>query len=112
MDKIKAIIKRPGEPYGHVSYISNTLKNFQHIVGGYIETVPVGTDGTVIVCNEEGKILGLPRNFVMGFAPFQDIICGTVVICGTEGEEFGDIGIDMREWKRILNIWERGTISG
>ena len=38
-----------------------TLKEMQDIVGGYIELVY--DDGhTQIICNEEGKLLGLPIN--------------------------------------------------
>ena len=37
------------------------LAELQRIVGGYIEIVPT-TDGRVMVLNEEGKVLGLPRN--------------------------------------------------
>ena len=52
--KVKVIIKRPDEEYGHVSNISSTLKNLQKTVGGYIETVQV-TGKDVILVNEEGK---------------------------------------------------------
>ncbi len=37
------------------------LKELQEIVGGYIEIVPT-KDGRIMVCNEEGKLDGLPRN--------------------------------------------------
>ena len=50
-EQIKVIVKRPGEKYGHIAYIDNKLKAFQHLVGGYIETISV--DDLVIVCNEE-----------------------------------------------------------
>lgn len=30
-DKIKVIIKRPDEQYGHVTNISNTLENLQNV---------------------------------------------------------------------------------
>ena len=39
MAKIRAIIKRPDEKYGHVTNISPTLENLQKTVGGYIEPV-------------------------------------------------------------------------
>ena len=48
--KIRAIVKRPDEKYGHVTNISCTLKNLQRIVGGPIETVSFGP-GAVIICN-------------------------------------------------------------
>jgi len=57
---IRVIIKREHEPYGHSILIENTLEQFQKIVGGYIETVPID-DKNVMIVNEEGKKSG-PRS--------------------------------------------------
>ena len=102
--KIRAIIKRPDEPFGHMTNISNTLANLQNTVGGYIETITI-RDGLVIVCNEEGKLKGLAPNFKI---PGDEIV-GTVIICGTEGEEFTDIPIEMASWKEYLKEWREKT---
>ena len=61
MERIRAIVKRPDEMYGHMTNISNSLKNLQNTVEGYIETVTVASD-LVIICNEEGVIRNLPFN--------------------------------------------------
>lgn len=53
MGKIRAIVKRVDEPIGHVTNISNTLKNLQKLVDGNIETVRI-TDSVILICNEEG----------------------------------------------------------
>ncbi len=37
------------------------LAELQAIVGGYIEIIPT-KDGRIMVCNEESKLLDLPRN--------------------------------------------------
>ena len=75
--KIKVIIKRPDEKAGHVTNISASLKNLQKTVEGYIQTVTVGQDPKVImICNEEGKIQKLQKNFKMGGEIFFDIIRG------------------------------------
>lgn len=58
MEKIKAIIKRPDETHGHMTWISNTLENLQRTVGGFIEVVPL-TVNSVMILNEEGKIKNL-----------------------------------------------------
>ena len=52
MRKIKAVVKKPGEP-AYITNISDSLKNLQNTVDGYIETVTIVSD-TVIICNEEG----------------------------------------------------------
>ena len=46
--KIKVIIKRPDEETGHVTWISNNLKVLQKHVEGYIETVTVAPNMTII----------------------------------------------------------------
>lgn len=57
---MKAIRKKPGcAP--EIIEVENTLKALQREVSGYIETVTIASDA-VIICNEEGRILGLPDN--------------------------------------------------
>ena len=102
--KVRCIIKRPDEKYGHVTNISTSLKNLQKIVGGFIQTVTL-TDNTVIICNEEGKINGLEPNFIIGTAPFQDVIVGEAIVIGTDGEDFCDLPISFDLWKRLLKGW-------
>ena len=103
--KIRCIIKRPDEQYGHVTNISNRLENLQRTVEGYIEVVPVkqSPDGKdiILICNEEGKLRGLPHNFYL----WDEEIVGTVIICGVDGDEFGDLPLTfgLAEWKKFLN---------
>ena len=106
--KIKAIVKRPDEQFGHVTWISDSLKNLQNTVGGYIETVTLN-NGVVLICNEEGKLMDMPYNFTLrrihGIIPIHNPIFGTVIACGVEGDEFADIPIDFNEWKSLLCEW-------
>ena len=104
MSKIRAIIKRPDEKHGHVTYISNTLKNLQNTVGGPIEVVYL-TGKAALICNEEGKIRNLPPNFRMGQPPFHDIVCGDVALVGVDGEDFTDLDMDFSVWKMLLERW-------
>ena len=104
MRKIKAIVKRPDEKYGHVTWISDTLQNLQRIVDGPIETVPVGA-GAICICNEEGKIRGLQPNFRMGSELWSDMIVGEAVIVGTNGEELDDCPLSFDIWKKLLEDW-------
>lgn len=106
--KIRVIIKRPDEKYGHTTNISPSLENLQKHVEGRIEIVPILEDkGLVMICNEEGKIQRLQRNFIMGTPPFHDIIVGTVIICGIEGEDLADVPIGFDTWKYMINRWNR-----
>ena len=103
--KIRCIIKRPDEKYGHVTNISTSLKNLQKIVDGPIETVPLGD--SVIICNEEGKLRGLERNFQIRYKtlPVVDVIVGDAIVIGVDGDDFCDVPISFDVWKRMLIQW-------
>ena len=102
--KIKCIIKRPDEQYGHVTNISTSLKNLQRIVDGRIETVSLGNNA-VVVCNAEGKLRRLQKNFWMGLPPYMDVICGEAIVIGVDGEDLCDLPISFDTWKRLLQSW-------
>lgn len=101
--EIRVIIKQPNEYPGHFAEIDNDLKSLQRIVGGLIETVPCAPRA-LIICNEEGKLLGLPPNFIYG-SGFKDVIMGTVIVCDGTGEELSDVPISMDEWGAHLKHW-------
>ena len=63
-------------------YIKNTLENFQAFVGGSIETVGL-SNTSILICNEEGKLMNLPGNRRIG----DDIIAGRFLIVGDNGGE-------------------------
>lgn len=96
--KMKVIVKRPDEEYGRIIYIENKLKTLQQIVGGYIEVVPIAQE-VLAICNEEGKLLNLEPNI----KHYDDILHGTIIICGAAGDEFSDVPIDMDQWKGIVD---------
>lgn len=101
MVKIKVIIKRPDEEFGHVCNISDSLENLQKTVGGFIEVIPLANK-IVMICNEEGKLRKLEPNFHMPY----DTIVGTVIICGVIGENFSDIPDNFfKTWKSLLKEW-------
>ena len=52
-------------------------------MGGYIETVTLAKD-CCIICNEEGRLQGLPYNLTFGGISFV----GTVLFVGVAGDEF------------------------
>lgn len=95
--KLKAIIKRSDEEIGHVTNISGTLENLQRTVGGYIETVTIDRN-LVIICNEEGRILGLPYNCKLCGIDFV----GDIILLGVDGEDFADVPISFKTYKKLL----------
>ena len=86
-DIISVIVCRPKEKPVREE-IKNDLKSLQDLVGGHIECIN-GPAGTIIVLNEEGKLLGLPMNFSI----IHDALLGTVVFVDRHpnGEDFASI---------------------
>ena len=101
MAKIKVIIKRPDEQYGHVTHISPRLENLQKTVEGYVEMVTV-IKGVILICNEEGKLRDLEPNMWLN----GDLIRGTIIICGQSGEDISDIPITLQQWRNIVDRQE------
>lgn len=88
---MKVLVKKPGEP-PELVVMGNDLKSMQDVVGGLIEVVPVDGKGLLMIANEEGLIMGLPRNF----GPYV----GTVLFCGVDDE--GDFISITDEQVRIM----------
>ena len=58
---MNVLMIEPGKaPY--VTDIGNDLHSMQQAVGGYIQAVYPYEEAVVLVCNEEGKLDGLPLN--------------------------------------------------
>lgn len=95
-DYITVMVKDPGHPW-RATWIRNELTQLQALVGGYIETVPVDGEMLLLV-NEEGKLQGLPANFAYG----QDVLCGTVVAVGIQGDSFVSCPIRTDEGMRFM----------
>lgn len=66
-----------------VREIKGTLENLKDIVGGYIECFPM-FENILCVCNEDGKLIGLPVNFLYK----SDVIVGDVFFCSGGEEDF------------------------
>ena len=109
-DMIRAIVKRPDEAVGHVTNISNRLEKMQGHVEGYIETVTVKfpdieEDGVVIICNEDGRLQGLPHNCRVRLPGGAEVdFVGTILIVGCNDEEFTDLPewVTRKEWSTWL----------
>lgn len=65
--------------------LRDTLPELQKAVGGLIEVLYNG-DGTLLVCNEEGKLIGMEGNRRIGDG--STIIAGPFFVCGDSGESF------------------------
>lgn len=104
--KVKVIVKRPDEEFGHVTNISTTLTNLRKTVEGHIEPINI-EDDIYILMNQEGKIEGLDENFWIRTPGFTDHVVGIVCVCRINMN--GDL-IDLpdgyfKKWKGMLWAW-------
>lgn len=76
-EQLRMLKFEPGKAPEEIT-MPNTLEAFQTAVGGDIETLGLDS-GAVLVCNEEGKLMGLPANRQVG----GDTIAGTFLIAGS-----------------------------
>lgn len=85
-DMINILVKKPGEDDWKKETIEDDVCAIQRVVGGYFETYTL-KHGTVIVCNEEGWLIGLEPNCEID----GQLFCGTIFKCKQSGEEFASI---------------------
>lgn len=90
--KIKVLVVEP-EKSCKVREVEDELEALQAIVGGHIEIVTQFAEPVAIMCNESGKMLGLPFNrpLVDQQGMPYDILCGTFFIAGVQGENFASL---------------------
>ena len=69
-------VPRPAE-------IGDSLEDMQTVVGGHIQAVYPFEEPVALICNEEGKCLGLPLNRVLRLdsGEIYDVIAGTFFLC-------------------------------
>jgi len=68
-----------------VATVENTLEAKQKLVGGLIEIVSLD-ENTLLVCNEEGKVLNMPPNLLFDY----DYIAGDCFLIGDDYKNNGE----------------------
>ena len=86
---MRAVYKQPGH-VPEIIDLDNELVPIQGFIGGYIETVPLDGD-FLLICNEEGKLLGLEPNIFLISGTDVDEIVGPILVVKNSGEEFGEL---------------------
>lgn len=43
---------------------------------------------------------------MFGDTVYSDTLVGTIIVLGTEGDEFADVKIDFGTWKKLVDKWE------
>lgn len=81
--------------------LEETLRSMQTFVGGSIQAIYPFDDLVAIVCNEEGKLMGLEYNRALRDekGAIYDIICGPFFLCGLGEDDFVSLS------ERLTNIY-------
>ena len=79
---MKILVVGPGK-HPYTQEIKGDLASMQAVVGGLIQAVYPFQEQVALICNEEGKLLGLPPNRVLrdDKGRIYDVICGTFFLC-------------------------------
>ena len=104
-NEIKVVMVEPNK-HPIVTTIKTKLENLQEAVGGLIEIIDIEPN-ICILCNEEGKLIGLEGNRKLG----DDILVGTFYVCGSNDE--GDLVslTNSQIDKYIKFFWEPQTFT-
>ena len=88
----------PGKT-AQVIEIDGSLESMQQFVGGYLQAVYPFDDPVAIICNEEGKLNGLPLNRALYTEDGEmfDITAGNIIICGLGEEDFASLQGELLE---------------
>ena len=91
VNKMKILLIRPMEVPKEME-IEDSLEEMQRLVGGYIQEIMPFEDDVALVCNDEGKFMGLPLNRAIRDerGNLADIIAGDFFLCRApvESENF------------------------
>ena len=79
-DLLRIVYVEPGRP-PFVSEVGRDLLSMQKAVHGPLEVLN-NQDGTVLLCNDEGKLIGMDGNRHVG----DDVIAGPFLLVGDNGE--------------------------
>lgn len=91
------VVEPMKKPY--LKDIDSGLHSLQQEVGGYIEAIYPYEDLVGLVCNEEGKMEGLPLNRAIysKSGEMLDIIAGTFLIVGLSEDNFSKLPDELAE---------------
>lgn len=100
METINVIYVEPGKEARTIE-MKDDLSEMQKLVGGYIEEYMPFEDEVALICNDEGKMNGLPlnRGIYGEDGQLQDIIAGPFFICYApiESENFLSLPKELEE---------------
>lgn len=102
---MKVLIVEPERPC-RAQEIPDTLEAMQAIVGGHLQAVYPFREEVALICNEDGKNMGLPHNrpLTNDWGVPYDMICGTFFLAGVGAENFVSLTEEqIQKYKSLYN---------
>ena len=103
---MRVVLVEPGKA-ARVAEIDGSLEGMQKTVSGYIQAVYPFEETVCLVCNEEGKLQGLPLNRALRDEDnrIYDIVAGTFFVCDCSTENFKSLSEE--QLKRYTEKYKR-----
>lgn len=106
---MKVLVIEPNQkPYA--KEVSGTLKSLQGFVGGLVQAIyPFEEENIALLCNEEGKLLGLPLNRALRneSGKIYDVISGTFLLCSAPSDSDKFESLSEEQIKRYTEKFEK-----
>ena len=98
----------PGEAPRRLE-LNHSLEEMQKAVGGSVQILYPFGEPVALVCNEEGKLLGLPLNRALRDADgkIYDIVCGAFFLCGAPPDSDELAGLTEDQFQRYEQRFAR-----
>lgn len=96
MDKIRVVVKEPHEAAREIE-IENTEERLERALGGPVDSIWFAKNVWMLI-NKEGKDRDFPFNFYL----WDDVVVGTAIFVGSDGDELDDCPVSAQAIDRII----------
>ena len=106
---MNVLLVEPGKKPRSV-VLERDLAAMQQIVGGNIEAVYPFEEEVALICNEEGKLMGLPLNRVLRHpetGEIYDAIAGTFFLCAAPSDSEDFESLTEEQMERYMEYYRR-----
>ena len=110
---MKVLIVEPLKaPYA--AEIDGSLESMQEIVGGLIQVIYPFDDPVALICNDEGKLMGLPLNRPLADCNgnIYDIIAGTFFLCAAPSDSDNFKILTEEQIEKYTEYYKRQMVVG
>mgnify|MGYP003291136799 CR=1 FL=1 len=110
---MKVLIVEPLKaPY--IAEIDGSLESMQKIVGGLIQAIYPFDDSVALICNDEGKLMGLPLNRPLADSSgnIYDIIAGTFFLCAAPSASDSFTSLTEEQIRKYTDYYKRQVVVG